>query len=156
MGIDIIYREVIPENKQSPEFYVMSEGYEVYANLERKFDNPLNDRHVFVGVNGSMYLTIPNAPAEADFADPEVYNQDWNEIIIRYADQLEDFGIHNDEDLVNLHKRFSEKGYEVYHENPWWEVWSDDYPDGEVFETFYEAIEGAISFLNDDEYWEQY
>lgn len=156
-NIEITYNYVVPENKQSAEFWCVGGGHEVIATLEFKDpDNSLNDRTVYVAVNGEMYLTIPNAPDDVDFRDPEVYNQDWNETIIRYSDQLEDFGIHTDEDLEKLHERFSLKGYQITHNNPWWEIWSDDYPDGEVFDTFYQAIEAAIDFIKDDDYWEQY
>lgn len=156
-NIEITYNYVVPENKQSAEFWCAGGGYEVFATLEKKDpDNPLNDRTVYVGVNGEMYYTIPNAPEDTDFSDPEVYNQDWNEIIIRYSDMWDEVGVHNDDDLDRLHERFSLKGYQITHMNPWWEVWSDDYPDGEVFDSFYMAIDGAISFLKDDEYWEQY
>lgn len=145
--IDITYEEVIPTTRQMPEFYADGDC-ELYATLERKDpDNEYNDRTVYVVVNGEMHLTLPNL-VNGELSDEGAE-------IIRHAN---DFAQHFKDDIqfMQFVKTISNSGFEIYRMNPWWEVYSDDYPDGVVFDTFYEAIDGAISFINDDEYWEQY
>jgi hypothetical protein len=130
-----------------PEFYA-DNTFHVYATLERKDpDNEYNDRTVYVGVNGEMDLVIPNL-INGELSDDEGTR-------IRYGN---DFAAAFKDDIQfwQFLKVMGNAGWEVYRQNPWWEIWSDDYPDGEVFDTFYEAVDGAISFINDDEYWEQY
>jgi hypothetical protein len=96
-----------------------------------------------------MYLTVPEEEWQG-------YDYPYTEKVYRYSNDLDKL-VKNDKELIDLIQLWSvEREYEIVHANPWWEVWSDDYPDGEVFDTFYEAVEAAIKFINDDEYWEQY
>jgi hypothetical protein len=141
--VTITYEEVIPEDKQQAEFYVYDNDMQTYAVLEYK------DRVLDVARNGEMYISIP---AE-DLETGEWVEHDVN--ICRYTDDLERFA-ETDQELVDLLHLWSvEREYEIYHNNPWWEVWNDDVlPDGEVIDSFYEAIDWAIKFIKDDENWE--
>ena len=141
--VTITYSEVIPEDKQQAEFYVNSSEYETYALLEYK------DRVLHVARNGEMYISIP---AE-DLETGEWVENDVN--ICRYTDELERFA-ETDQELTDLLHLWSvEREYEIYHNNPWWEVWNDDVlPDGEVVDSFYEAVDWAVEFIKNDENWE--
>jgi hypothetical protein len=147
--ITIEYAEVIPEDKQMAEFYINQTEPFVFATITKHAEDPYNVREAYVAVNGEMYISIPREPWAG-------YDKEYTEEVIRYSDDLEMF-VKTDKELLDLLHLWSvEREYEIYHMNPWWEVYSDDYPDGEVFDTFYEAVEGAIKFVQDDEYWEQY
>jgi hypothetical protein len=37
--------------------------------------------------------------------------------------------------------------------NPWWEVFSHNSDMGEVYDTFYEAVDGGIDYILDDRNW---
>jgi hypothetical protein len=50
-------------------------------------------------------------------------------------------------------KTISNAGYEVYHNNPWWEVFSHNCDMGEIYDTFYEAVDGGIDYILDDRNW---
>jgi hypothetical protein len=141
--VTITYYEVVPEDKQMAEFYVNDNDMEAVALLEYK------DRVLDVARNGEMYISIP---AE-DLETGEWVEHDVN--ICRYTDDLERFA-ETDQELVDLLHLWSvEREYEIYHNNPWWEVWNDDVlPEGEVIDSFYEAIDWAIKFIKDDENWE--
>jgi CRP-like cAMP-binding protein len=70
-------------------------------------------------------------------------NDNGSDVVIRYTDQLEDFGVKTDEDL----NEWSAKGEEVFEwvNNPWFEVYTDedpDFPSG-VYDTLDDAIEFA-------------
>lgn len=139
--VTITYKEVIPEDKQMPEFYIYDNAATEYAHITK------GHREVFVVVNGEMYLSIPREPWTG-------YDTEYTEEVIRYSDDLEKF-VKTDEELISFMNLWSnEREYQIYHMNPWWEVYSLDYPDGEVYDTFYEAVEGALKFINDDEYWD--
>lgn len=139
--ITIEYVEVIPEDKQMAEFYVNQNEPFVYATISK------GDREVYVAVNGEMYISLPTEEWQG-------YDYPYTEEVIRYSDTLDKL-VKNDYELLELYKLWTlEREYEIVHMNPWWEVYSDDYPEGEVFDTFYEAVEGAIKFVQDDEYWE--
>ena len=141
--VTITYEEVIPEDKQQAEFYVYDNDMQTYAVLEYK------DRVVDVSRNGEMYISIPSEDLETG----EWVEHDVN--ICRYSDDLERFA-ETDQELVDLLHLWSvEREYEIYHNNPWWEVWNDDVlPEGAVMDSFYEAIDWAIEFIKDDENWE--
>jgi hypothetical protein len=141
--VTITYEEVIPEDKQQAEFYVYDNDMQTYAVLEYK------DRVVDVARNGEMYISIPSEDLETG----EWVEHDVN--ICRYSDDLERFA-ETDQELVDLLHLWSvEREYEIYHNNPWWEVWNDDVlPEGAVMDSFYEAIDWAIEFIKNDENWE--
>ena len=132
-------QEVPSSNKQMPEFYACG-GTKDYAHVTKGL------REVFVAVNGEMSLTIP-------VLTPEGQLDDSNPNIIRYGDELDKM-FRDDLSFMQFVKTISNSGFEIYRMNPWWEVYSLDYPDGEVYETFSEALEAAIDFINDDEYWD--
>jgi len=141
--VTITYEEVIPEDKQQAEFYVYDNDMQTYAVLEYK------DRVVDVARNGEMYLSIPSEDLETgEWVEHEIN-------ICRYSDDLERFA-ETDQELYDLIHLWSvEREYEVYHMNPWWEVWNDDVlPEGAVMDSFYEAIDWAIEFIKDDSNWE--
>jgi len=141
--VTITYSEVVPEDRQQAEFYVHSGDMETIALLEYK------DRVLHVARNGEMYLSIPAEDLETgEWVEHEVN-------ICRYTDDLERFA-ETDEDLYALIHLWSvEREYEIYHNNPWWEVWNDDVlPEGEVLDSFYQAIDWAVKFIRDDENWE--
>jgi len=141
--VTITYEEVIPEDKQQAEFYVYDSDMQTYAVLEYK------DRVLDVSRNGEMYISIPSEDLETG----EWVEHDVN--ICRYSDDLERFA-ETDQELVDLLHLWSvEREYEIYHNNPWWEVWNDDVlPEGAVMDSFYEAIDWAIEFIKNDENWE--
>ena len=141
--VTITYEEVIPEDKQMAEFYVYDNDMQTYAVLEYK------DRVLDVARNGEMYISIPSEDLETgEWVEHEVN-------ICRYSDDLERFA-ETDQELYDLIHLWSvEREYEIYHNNPWWEVWNDDVlPEGAVMDSFYEAIDWAIKFIKDDENWE--
>lgn len=141
--VTIEYQQEIPQNKQMPEFYVYAGLDNIYAVIKYR------TRVAYVGVGGDMYISIPAEDMETgEWVEHEIN-------VCRYSDDLERFA-KNDKELMDLLHLWSvEREYEIYHQNPWWEVWSDDYPDGDVYDTFYEAVEGAIKFITEeDEYWD--
>jgi hypothetical protein len=138
-GVTVEYTQTIPTSKQMPEFYVWQEGYESYATITYE------DRVVEVERGGEMYLSIPN------LVNGEL--NDEGENIVRYSDQLESAGIADDIQLTQFIKTISNSGFEVYHQNPWWEVFSHNSDMGEVYETFYEAVDGGIDYILDDRNW---
>jgi hypothetical protein len=138
-GVTVEYTQTIPTSKQMPEFYVWQEGYESYATITYE------DRVVEVERGGEMYLSIPN------LVNGEL--NDEGENIVRYSDQLESAGIADDIQLTQFIKTISNSGFEVYHQNPWWEVFSHNSDMGEVYDTFYDAIDGGIDYILDDRNW---
>jgi hypothetical protein len=138
-GVTVTYKEAIPTSKQMPEFYVWGEGYESYATITYL------DRVVEVERGGEMSLTIP------EIIDGELNDTCSN--IIRYSDDLEAIGISDDIQFMQFVKTISNAGFEVYRMNPWWEVFSHNSDMGEVYETFYEAIDGGIDYILDDRNW---
>ena len=139
-GVTVTYKEAIPTSKQMPEFYVWGEGYESYATITYL------DRVVEVERGGEMSLTIP------EIIDGELNDTCSN--IIRYSDDLEAIGISDDIQFMQFVKTISNAGFEVYRMNPWWEVFSHNSDMGEVYDTFYEAVDGGIDYILDDENWE--
>lgn len=142
--VTITYTEIVYEDKQFAEFYTYSNDCETFAIVEYK------DRVLHVARNGEMYISIP---AE-DLDNPGQWvEHDIN--VCRYTDELERFA-KNDFELNNLIDLWChEREYEIYHNNPWWEVWNDDVlPEGEVLGAFYEAVDWAVEFIRNDENWE--
>jgi hypothetical protein len=140
--VTITYAEVIPEDRQMAEFYVYQEAPKTYATLEYK------DRVLHLDRNGEMHITIPSDPWQG-------YDYSYNEQNIRYTDDLELYA-KTDKELMDLIQLWSvEREYEIYHMNPWWELWNDDvFPDGMVCdEDFYEAVDMAIDVIKNDEAW---
>ena len=138
-GVTVTYKEAIPTSKQMPEFYVWGEGYESYATITYL------DRVVEVERGGEMSLTIP------EIIDGELNDTCSN--IIRYSDDLEAIGISDDIQFMQFVKTISNAGFEVYRMNPWWEVFSHNSDMGEVYDTFYEAVDGGIDYILDDRNW---
>ena len=139
-GVTIEYTQTIPTSKQAPEFYVWQEGAESFAQITYL------DRVVDIERNGEMYLSIP------DLVNGEL-NED-HQNIVRYSDQLESAGITDDIQLAQFIKTISNSGYQVYHNNPWWEVFAHNDDLGEVYDTFYEAVDAAIDYIMDDRWWD--
>ena len=138
-GVTVEYKEVIPTSKQMPEFYVWGEGYENYATITYQ------DRVVEVERGGEMHLTLPylvNGELTDEGAD-----------IIRYSDHLYAEGINDDIQLLQYIKTVGNSGFEIYRMNPWWEVFSHNSDMGEVYDTFYEAVDGGIDYILDDRNW---
>ena len=139
-GVTVEYTQTIPTSKQMPEFYVWQEGYENYATITYL------DRIVEVERGGEMHLTIP------ELINGEL--DDTNGNIIRYSDDLEAAGFTDDIQLMQFVKTISNSGFEIYRQNPWWEVFSHNEDMGEVYDTFYEAIDGGIDYILDDSNWD--
>jgi hypothetical protein len=138
-NVKIDYKEVIPTSRQFPEFYISGYGgHEIYATVSE------GDREISVAVNGEMYISVP-----------DIYNGGLldTDNIIRSTSDLNSYGIDDDIRLNQFIKTISNAGFEIYHQNPWWELFSDVDPDGIVCETFYQAIDMAISLIKDEEYW---
>ena len=136
----IEYMEVIPESRQMPEFYACGTSKD-YAVVTR------GDREVRVAINGEMDLVIPQ------IIDGKLTDDYSNRI--RYGEDLEAAGFKDDVQFWQFIKVMGYAGWGVYRMNPWWEVYDEFDTEGGVYDTFYEAVEGAISTLFDDEYWEQ-
>lgn len=147
--VTITYREKVPENQQDSAFHTWNPGAENLAVVEYK------GRKLFIDRVGDMYLSIPNIPEHLDVADEEVYSQNWEETVIRYTNDLLSFGIDTDEKLHALDDRFSNNGYQIWHMNSWFEVYSEDDDFGyEVYHEFYEAVDFALAAIKADEYWD--
>jgi hypothetical protein len=140
--VTITYYQVVPEDKQMPEFYVDGQGCTDVATLE------YHGRTLHLARNGEMYISIPVEDWEGD-------TKLYSEHVTRYSDDLERIAS-NDKELMDLLHLWSvEREYEVYHMNPWWELYNDDeFVDGIVCdEDFYEAIDNAIDLIKNDEEW---
>ena len=139
-GVTVEYKEKIPTSKQMPEFYVWGEGYESYATITYL------DRTVEVERGGEMHLTLPNL-VNGELSDEGA-------TVVRYSDDLEAAGINDDIQFMQYLKTISNSGFEVYRMNPWWEVFSHNSDMGEVYDTFYEAVDGGIDYILDDSNWD--
>jgi hypothetical protein len=138
-GVTVEYAQTIPTSKQMPEFYVWQEGAESYATITYL------DRVVEIERNGEMSLSLPNL-VNGELSDEGV-------AIVRYSDDLEAVGINDDIQLMQFIKTISNSGFEVYRMNPWWEVFAHNEDMGEVYDTFYEAIDAGIDHIIDDQWW---
>jgi hypothetical protein len=139
-GVTIEYTQTIPTSKQMPEFYVWQEGAESYATITYL------DRVVEIERNGEMHLTLPY------YRNGELTDEGAS--IIRYSDELEYEDINDDIQLMQFIKTISNSGFEIYRMNPWWEVFAHNDDMGEVYETFYEAIDAGIDYITDDQWWD--
>jgi hypothetical protein len=139
-GVTVEYTQTIPTSKQMPEFYVWQEGAESYATITYL------DRVVEIERNGEMHLTLPY------YKNGELTDEGAS--IIRYSDELEYEDINDDIQLMQFIKTISNSGYEIYRMNPWWEVFAHNEDMGEVYDTFYEAIDAGIDYITDDSNWE--
>jgi hypothetical protein len=124
------------------EFYVWQEGRESYATITYL------DRTIEVERGGEMHLTLPNL-VNGELSDEGA-------TVVRYSDDLEVEGINDDIRLMQFLKTISNSGFEIYRMNPWWETFphhalSDM---GDVYETFYEAVDGGIEYIMEDSNWE--
>ena len=139
-GVTVEYTQTIPTSKQMPEFYVWQEGYESYATITYL------DRVVEIERGGEMSLSLPNL-VNGELSDEGV-------TIVRYSDDLEAAGINDDIQLMQFIKTISNAGFEVYRMNPWWELFAHNDDMGEIYETFYEAIDAGIDYILDDRGWD--
>jgi hypothetical protein len=46
----------------------------------------------------------------------------------------------------------SNMGHEIYHQNPWWELFDDEAQDviGDIYETFNDALSAAQEYIRSD------
>ena len=139
-GVTVEYTQTIPTSKQMPEFYVWQEGYESYATITYL------DRVVEIERGGEMSLSLPN------LVNGERSDEDGT--IVRYSDDLEAAGINDDIQLTQFIKTISNAGFEVYRMNPWWELFAHNDDMGEIYETFYEAVDAGIDYILTDERWD--
>ena len=139
-GVTVEYTQTIPTNKQMAEFYVWQEGAESYAQITYL------DRVVDIERNGEMHLTLPNL-VNGELCDEGATH-------VRYSDDLQAAGINDDIQLMQFLKTISNSGFEIYRMNPWWEVFSHDDIMGEIYDTFYEAVDAGIDYITDDRNWE--
>jgi hypothetical protein len=139
-GVTVEYTQTIPTSKQMPEFYVWQEGAESYATITYL------DRIVEVERNGEMHLTLPH------YRNGELTDEGAS--IIRYSDELEYEDINDDIQLLQFIKTISNSGFQIYRENPWWELFAHNEDMGGVYDTFYEAIDAGIDYITDDSNWE--
>jgi hypothetical protein len=139
-GVTVEYIQTIPTSKQMPEFYVWQEGAESYATITYL------DRVVEIERNGEMHLTLPY------YKNGELTDEGAS--IIRYSDELEYEDINDDIQLMQFIKTISNSGFEIYRMNPWWEVFAHNEDMGEVYDTFYEAVDAGIDYITDDSNWE--
>jgi hypothetical protein len=137
------------DEQQDAAFYTVT-GIDEIASVDYK------NRTLSIVATGEMYLTIPDVPEHLDMSDDEVYNQDWEETVVRYTSDLFKLGIDTDEKLRELDERFSKKGYQIWHMNPWFELFSPTHEDfgWEVYDDPKEAIKAAVKFIQEDEYWD--
>ena len=135
--VTIEYAYVCPENQQDSAFHTMSADFEGLATLTYR------TRVVYVCRAGEMRIEVPQFDADGEWSHSDT---------IRYTDDLESIGIDTDEKLAELSEKYQD--YDIWQNNSWFEVYSDDYPDGEIYHEFNEAIKGALEFIKDDEYWD--
>ena len=131
---------IVPKNQQSAEFHRYEETVTNYAKVTK------GTRSVFVDVNGDMYLTIPI------IVDGELDSDAHTDIIVRYSDDLLNAGITNDLQLWQFIKTMSNIGHQVYHQNPWWELFDDELKDvtGTIYDTFDDALSAAQEYIRTD------
>lgn len=140
MEIKIEQKRIVAKNQQSAEFHRYEECVTNYAAVRKE------SRTVFVDANGEMYLTIPM------IVDGELDSDAHTDIIIRYTDDLITAGITNDLQLWQFIKTMSNIGHQVYHQNPWWELFDDELQDvtGDIYETFDDALRAANEYIRTD------
>lgn len=118
--------------QQGSEFYCWNSGETLLAEVKR------GERTVRVVASGEMYLAVPR-----------IINGEIVETgdVIRYTQDLEDYGIDTDLKMLQYTKQMSDIGWEVWHMNNWFEVYDEEFPDGEVCDTLDGAIETARAWL---------
>jgi len=142
--VTITYYQVVPEDKQMAEWYVDGTTSTDVATLE------YSGRTLHLARNGEMYISIPSEDMETG----EWVEHDIN--LNRYTDELERFAETDDELVALTHLWCVERAYEIYHNNPWWELYNhEEFADGMVCDgDFYSAIDEAIDFIKDNTNWE--
>jgi hypothetical protein len=140
-GVTITYQYMVPENQQDAAFHTHGPGNNCLAVVEHK------GRKLFIDCVGEMYLIMLNITPEGEINE--------GRDVIRYTDDLISHGITTDEKLRWYTEMTSEMGWEVWHMNPWFEVFSeeDDFGYG-VYHEFYEAVDFALDAIKEDEYWD--
>jgi hypothetical protein len=134
MKTKVIWEKGVDTTRQSSEFYCYGEGETHIARVTN------GENTLYVVANGEMYLSIP------EIVDGELVER--GATVIRYTDRLEEAGIQTDRDLHVLLKQVCVNlGYQIYHNNNWFEVYNDDIPDGVVCDTLDDAIETAKELL---------
>jgi len=111
----------IKQYEQDACFYTWSNDYEIVWQ-----DSTLPDPRFYVARNGEMRINIRKS------TDDE-YS------VVRYTDDLRDFGINTDAEL----QAFADKGedYFIWDNNPWFEVCSRKDGDQDLNEVFHELDE---------------
>lgn len=143
-GVMIEYIDQLPISRQTPEFYVDCAGMQDVSILTK------GDREVRICRNGDMYLVIPDLDQDGNLVD------NGGQRVVRYTSDLFDIGIKDDIQFIQFLKTISNAGFQIYHENPWWEIYSENDPDGIVSDSdnYYEAEKIAMKLLDDEDYWE--
>lgn len=140
-GVTITYRFAVPENQQDAAFHTWGPDNGNLAVVTYK------DRKLFIDCVGEMYLVMLNVSPSGEISE----SQD----IIRYTDDLIAHGITTDEKLRWYTEITSNMGWEVWHNNSWFEVYSEDDDFGyDVHHEFYEAVDFALANIKEDEYWD--
>lgn len=137
MEITIEQARIVPKNQQSAEFHRYEETVTNFAAVKK------GTRVVYVDCNGEMYLTIPT------IVNGKLDSENYTDIVIRYTDDLLKAGITNDLQLWQLIKTMSNLGHQIYHQNPWWELFDDEAQDvlGDIYETFDDALSAAQEYI---------
>jgi hypothetical protein len=124
----ITYHIGIVPKQDDPAFYKWDNGQTLIATVT-------GTKKLNVVANGEMYLSIPYV-VDGDLSEHQTN-------VIKYSDQLEDAGIKTDAQLNQFTKTMSDTGWEVWHQNNWFEVYAEDDEDGVVFHSLKEALEFA-------------
>jgi hypothetical protein len=138
-GVSVQLTQDILRSRQLPEFYRMKVGYANYATITYL------DRKVEVDCGGEMLLTLPTL-VNGEFSDQ-------SPIIVKYSDELAAIGIEDDAQLEKYFEAISKADWAMHHTNPWWEVFAHDEDAGEIFDTFYEALDAGIEYISEDSNW---
>lgn len=145
METKVIYNESIVDisklpTRQDAAFYTWGPGPTNVATITR------GGRKLYIDCVGEMYLVVPSIDGDKVVEDS----------VIRYSDDLENAGITSDEILNYVTTYWSMKnGYEIWHMNSWFEVYSDVEDFGyNVWHEVDEAVEACKGYLLEDEYWE--
>ena len=109
-------------------FYKLDNGQTLIATVT-------GTKTLNVVANGEMYLSIPHV-VDGDLSEHQTD-------VSRYSDQLESAGIKTDAELNQFTKTMSNAGWEVWHQNNWFEVYAENDEDGAVFHSLKEALEFA-------------
>jgi hypothetical protein len=140
-GVSVQLTQDIPRSKQYPEFYRIKVSHQTYATITYL------DRKVEVDCAGEMRLTLPT------LVNGELSDQ--IPTFINYSDELLAAGIENDAQLEKYLETIGNSNplWEMHHTNPWWEVVVQTEEAGEIYDTFYEALDAGIEYISDDANW---